>query len=84
MKECYDKYGSGFTQKDSQNAIRWTIERDIIASSQKTGDTVLSFGWTSSCMGKKRGYEIEEILLVSHGSAHNDTICVAENKIALF
>ena len=32
-------------------------------------------------MGNKRGYEIIEILLVSHGSAHNDTICVVERKL---
>lgn len=80
VKECYENYGVGFTQKDSQNAIRWTVERDIIAKNQRKGEVVLSFGWTSTCMGKKRGYEIESILLVSHGPAHNDTICVAERK----
>lgn len=31
-------------------------------------------------MGKKRGYTIEEILLVCHGPGHNDTICMAESK----
>lgn len=80
VKECYDLFGAGFTHKDSQNAIRWTIERDIIAERQRAGDIVMSLGWTSTCMGQKRGYEIVEILLVSHGPAHNDTICVIEEK----
>jgi hypothetical protein len=80
IKECYNGVGIGFTHKDSQNCVRWTIERDIISSKQKAGDIVLSFGWTSTCMGKKRGYTIDSILLCSHGPAHNDTICVAEYK----
>ena len=29
---------------------------------------------------KKNGYTIEEILIVCHGGAHNDTICMAERK----
>lgn len=80
VKECYDNYGTGFTHADSQNSQRWTIERDIIASFQKPGNGVISFGHTSTCMGKKRGYRIESILLCSHGPAHNDTICVFEIK----
>lgn len=32
-------------------------------------------------MGKERGFEILEILLVCHGGAHNDTICLAERRI---
>ena len=81
VKECYEGVGRGFTKADSQNAIRWTKERDIIASNQGYGDYVLSFGWSSSCMGKKRGYEITAILLVAHGAGHHDTICVAERKL---
>ena len=30
VKECYNGCGVAFTQKDSQNAVRWTTERDII------------------------------------------------------
>jgi hypothetical protein len=31
--------------------------------------------------GKKNGFKQIEILLVAHGSHHNDTICVVEKKI---
>jgi len=31
-------------------------------------------------MGKSRGYILEDLLLVCHGGAHNDTICIAERK----
>lgn len=81
IKECYESVGKGFTKNDSHNGLRWTKERDVIANNQSYGDYVLSFGWTTSCMGKKRGYEITDILLVAHGSGHHDTICVAEKKV---
>jgi hypothetical protein len=40
---------------------------------------VLSFGWNSAGMGDF--FEPVELLLVAHGGAHNDTICVAERCI---
>jgi hypothetical protein len=43
---------------------------------------VLSFGWNSMGMGKKRGYAITEGLMVCHGVGHNDTLCMAETRIA--
>jgi hypothetical protein len=33
-------------------------------------------------MGKGRGYEMLEVMMVSHGGAHNDTLCIAEIKLA--
>jgi hypothetical protein len=33
-------------------------------------------------MGKTRGFEIIEILMVCHGGNINDTICTVERKIA--
>ena len=41
----------------------------------------ISFGWNTNGLGKKRGFEIERILLVAHGGGHNDTICTVERKI---
>lgn len=79
-KEHYKKSVGVFTQFDAQNCVRWKEERDIIASKQKLTDEVLSFGYTSTCMGMKRGYEIRYILLVSSGPAHNDIIITLETK----
>lgn len=45
------------------------------------GGIVISFGWNSTGIGKKYGFEKIEILLVAHGSQHNDTIVVVERKI---
>ena len=83
IKRNYNNNGYKFFQEDTRNCVRWTKERNKITEFQKIGNIVLSFGWSSTCMGKKRGYEISSILLCSHGPAHNDTICVAEKKLRL-
>ncbi len=42
---------------------------------------VITFGYHSVSMGKTRGFEQEEILLMSHGGAIHDTIAVIERRI---
>ena len=80
MKEVYSGIGLEFTQRDGQIAGRWKEEKDIIDKILEPDGVVLHFGWHTNGMGKKRHYEIEEILIVAHGGAHNDTICMAERK----
>lgn len=80
ITECYKGMGLKATQFDT-NRTHWKPERDELNRILRRGGIALSFGWNSSGMGKKRGYVIEEILLVCHGGGHNDTICVAERKL---
>lgn len=80
IAECYSGIGRLTTQRDTQRVARWKDEKDIICELLHPGGIVLSFGWNSNGMGKGRGFEIEEILLVAHGSGHNDTICMSERK----
>ncbi len=80
MKEVYSGVGLELTQRDGQIAGKWKEEKDIIDKILAPGGVVLHFGFHTNGMGKKRGYEIEEILLVAHGGAHNDTICMAERN----
>jgi hypothetical protein len=82
IKQCYDDFGLPFGQHEAQYMPSWKEERDIIKEIIDDNGVVLSFGWNSNCMGKTRGFDIIEILLVAHGGPHNDTICVAEKKIA--
>lgn len=79
MKEVYAGIGRQVTAREStnfygdvRNALDGIAAPDAIA---------LSFGWNSIGMGKVRGYALQEILLVCHGRAHNDTICTVERKI---
>lgn len=41
---------------------------------------VLSFGWNSTGLGKKRGFSLVDLLVINHGGSHNDTICIAEER----
>lgn len=80
ISECYKSIGRECSMHDTQSSF-WTKIRDAFHPLLAQGGIALSFGWNSNGMGKKRGYEIIEILLVAHGGAHADTICVAERKL---
>lgn len=82
LKECYNGTGRNMTLEDGWRT-HWTKERDIMNRLVHLGSKCLSFGWNSVGMGQERGWRLDEILLVSHGSGHNDTICIAETKVKL-
>jgi hypothetical protein len=80
IAECYQKIGKPITTEDTQNAALYRRVRDAAHNILRPGGIVLSFGWNSSGMGAARGYEMFDMLIVCHGGAHNDTICLAERK----
>lgn len=57
---------------------------DEIARIVKPDGYCLSFGWNTNGVGKKRGFEIVEILVVAHGGSKNDTLCTVERKTDYF
>lgn len=79
ISECYAAAGLKAGMADTQNAALYARVRRAARALCKPGTMVLSFGWNSCGMGD--GFEREEILLVAHGGAHNDTICVAERMV---
>lgn len=81
ISECYQNIGKKVTMQDTQLSLLHKNVRNKIDDILKPDGIVLSFGWNSCGMGIKRGYELEEILLICHGGGHNDTICLAERKI---
>ncbi len=80
IAECYDNIGKTVTSQDTQNCVLYSRVRSKIPAILSEDGIVLSFGWNSNGMGRKHGMEIIEILLVAHGAAHNDTICMAERR----
>ena len=42
---------------------------------------IITYGYHSIVMGKKRGFKQECILVVGHGGSHHDTICVVEKYV---
>lgn len=82
ISECYKGVGLEVGMKETQSAVLYKRVRDSFDPMVGHGGVVLSFGWNSVGMGVKRGYELIEVLIVCHGGAHNDTICIAERKRA--
>lgn len=79
VKECYNNIGKELTTGET-NHFRTNHINEISRIVCPRG-IVMCFGWNSSGIGKKRGFELIEILLVAHGGSHNDTICTVERKL---
>ena len=82
VKECYDGIGLKMEMESAWRTQQWAVEKGMINKIMTVGGVFLHFGWNSTGIGKRHGYELLEILLVCHGSGHNDTICMAERKVA--
>ena len=76
LKEMYGGAGLAYNTKSSY----WSNLKNEIVRIMKKDGIIISFGWNSMGIGKTRGFEIIEILLVPLGGNHNDTICVVERK----
>lgn len=55
---------------------------DLVYEMLSTNGIALTFGFNSNGLGACRMFKIEEIHIVAHGGHHNDTICMAERKLA--
>jgi hypothetical protein len=78
IAECYKGIGRKVGMKDTQSAVLYAEVRKPLAAILRYGGVALSFGWNSAGFSTK--WPTQEILLVRHGGAHNDTICVAQTK----
>lgn len=78
VKECYDGIDGGI--KWDGKTTFWSQTKDEAARIIKPGGKVICFGWNSMGLGKSRGFEMRNILLVPHGGSRNDTICTVEIK----
>lgn len=81
INECYESAGIACGIEDTQNSALCSRVRKAMLAVLTEDAVVLSFGWNSVGMGKTFGFRPLEILMVCHGGAHNDTICVAERRI---
>jgi len=80
ISECYKRLGRTVNMQTTQSSF-WSNLKKEIACTVKPNGLAMSFGWNSGGIGKTLGFEQVEILLVAHGGAHNDTICVVERKL---
>ena len=79
LREMYDN--NGLSLDNPMNNSYWANCRKEISRIIKKNGKVISFGWNSNGIGKKYGFEITKVVLVAHGSQHNDTIATVEIKI---
>jgi len=77
VSECYKKLDKTVNMQTTQASFWSNMKREIGRIVRYDG-IVITCGWNSGGIGKKYGFEIEEILLVAHGGWHNDTIITME------
>lgn len=80
LSECYKKMGLSVNNETTRSDY-WTKLKYEISRVTKENGIVICCGWNSGGIGKKLGFEIEEILLVPHGGIHNDTIVTVDRKV---
>ena len=80
VAECYKKLGMSVNMETTQ-ASYWSKQKEQIGRIVKPNGYVITCGWNSGGIGRKYGFEIQEILLVPHGGWHNDTIVTVDKKI---
>lgn len=80
VEQCLRRYTPKF-KGTAGRAEYWARCKDEIARILAPNGLSISFCWDSTGIGKKRGFELLEILLVCHGACHNDTIITVEEKI---
>ena len=79
VMECYQGIGRTMTQADGQGT--WYAEKSAIDRLLQPGGIVICCGWNSQGMGGINKFALDELLLVAHGSSHNDTIVTVERKM---
>jgi hypothetical protein len=73
-------YRKSMTKYDGAISSPFNQIKNIIPNILVMEGIVITFGYHSNVMGERRGFEQEEILLMSHGGAIHDTIAIVERK----
>jgi hypothetical protein len=74
LRKSREKYGGRYIGS-------FTKIKNYIPSIIKHGGKVVTFGYDTVGMSKKRGFTKTDILVVCHGGDHNDTLAVVERYV---
>ena len=80
VSECYKALDMAVNMQTTQSSF-WGDMKKEIDRITKPDSIVITCGWNSGGIGKTKGFEIIEILMVAHGGWHNDTIVTVEKKL---
>lgn len=81
-KQCYEGRGMELLKIKPTSMKYWAECKNEMARILKPNGIAICCGWNSMGVGKNRGFEMVEILLVPHGGSKNDTIVTVEKKTA--
>ena len=79
--QMYKSYGKEKLETSVSNMRYWKECKDNISRILKRHGRVICCGWNTNGLGKGRGFEMTEILIVSHGGSKNDTLVTLEYKL---
>lgn len=79
-KQCYDGRGMEKLDVKPTSMKYWADCKNEIKRILKQNGKCICCGWNSMGLGKNRGFNMVEILLVPHGGSKNDTIVTVEVK----
>lgn len=79
VSEHYKKAGVKITGWHTSAGYNSALKNEVARIIKKKG-IVICFGWNSMDLGKNRGFEMIEILLIPHGGSKNDTIVTVKVK----
>lgn len=74
-------YRKSMEMYNGKYSSRFKQIADNIPNILNENGIVISFGYHSSFMGKKRHYELKELCVFAHGGAQHCTIGIVENNI---
>jgi len=75
-RKAMEMYNGNYSSKFKRIA-------DNMENILKPGGKVISFGYHSTFMGKKRGYDLVKLCVFAHGGAQHCTIGIIEEKEGL-
>jgi len=79
LLRCYKGVGKKINKWGENNAF-WSQRKNEVARVVRVGGRAICFGWNTVGIGKTRGFKLERVLLICHGSARNDTLVTVERK----
>ena len=91
VKQCQEKFDTiildppyafrkSMEMYNGHKASKFNMVKDLLSNILNDDGIIITFGYHSVSMGKKRGFEQTKVLLMSHGGAIHDTIAVIERK----
>jgi hypothetical protein len=73
LRKSIELYNGNYTSK-------FKLIADKIPQILSSTGKVISFGYHTTFLGKKRGFELEEVCIFGHSGAQHATIAIVENK----